>query len=605
MENVIKALEYMTIGSTLHDKDGKIIYSNPVFCKMFRVSNKKTINKNINNNYFLKNVNNKKNMDYINNNLQNIHDKIIKVNTYDEKTWIRINSITIKNGLDFYILTYEDISESYNISYLYEHIFNNINTGVIILKSKNGKDFYIKNINPYGCKIDNINDKSKLINKNITSFDLPIIDGHSVLEHIIDLWKTGKKKDFYNCHCKYGDNDNYRNISMIKVETSEIIILFDDITEQIKSKEKLEKSDRYKSIFLSNMSHEIRSPINSIVGFSEMLDEVKNDNEKLEEYIEIIKSSSQSLLKIIDDVLDFSKIEAGKLEISKKNFDINKILEELYITNKNKVKENVNLELITSKRSIKILNDEFRFKQIFNNLLSNSIKFTKNGSISFGYEKDGDLLKFFVKDTGVGIKDKDKEKLFNRFLQSKYSKGNMGHGLGLSIAKELSILMGGNMWFDSEYGKGTNFYFTLPNNRKVGRSKKTKTGNIDMYNTDFNGKAILIVEDIEFNIKLLKSYLNGTNCNIIIAENGNDALIKYNENKNIIDLILMDIQLPEMNGTEVTKIIRTIDTETPIIAQTAYAMKEEIDDIMKFGFDDLIKKPIRKEELIRIINKFI
>jgi len=604
MENVIKALEYMTIGATLHNKDGKIIYANPVFCKLFKTTNKQSVNKSINDKYFSKNVNNKKNLDFINDNIMGIHDKIIKVVSFDGQVWVRVNSTTIKNGEDFYFLTYEDISDSYNLSYLYEYIFNNMNMGVSIIKSINGKDFFVKDINPYACKINEIENKYNIINKNLNDFNIPIINGIPIYDYIKKVWDDGKEIEIMESKCEMNNITTWRNFKIIKVETGEIVILFEDITKDIKSKEKLEQSDKYKSMFLSNMSHEIRSPINSIVGFSEMLHDVKNNEEKLNEYIDIINNSSKSLMKIIDDVLDFSKIEAGKLEINKNNFSLNDVLEEIFLTNKNKLSSSVELKITIPPRGIKLLNDEFRFRQIFQNLINNAIKFTKKGYIEIGYEKKENFIEFFVKDTGQGIQKEEIQKLFGRFSQSKDNKQNIGHGLGLSISKELVSLMGGEMWVESEYNSGSNFFFTLPNNRKIGRNKNDKDSYDDL-NTDFNNKTIFIVEDIEFNIKLLKSYLENTNSNIIIAVDGNDALIKYNENKNNIDLILMDIQLPEMNGTEVTKIIRTIDTDTPIIAQTAYAMRDEVDDIMAFGFDDLIKKPIRKEELLKIINKYI
>ena len=602
MENVVKTLEYMTIGDTLHNKDGKIMYANPVFCKLFKTTNKESVGLQINDKYFSKIVNNKKNLDFINDNIIKIHDKIIKVKSFEEKVWIRVNSTTIKNGEDFYILTYENISESYNISYLYEHIFNNITMGVSIIKSSNGKDFFVKDLNPYACKINNIKDKYDIINKNLNNFDIPIVDDIPISKFIKEVWDSGKEKEIKGCKCVMNDITTWRNFKIVKAETGEIVILFEDITKDIESKEKLEQSDKYKSMFLSNMSHEIRSPINSIVGFAEMLHDVKHDEVKLNEYIDIINNSSKSLMKIIDDVLDFSKIEVGKLEINKKNFALNETLEELFLTNRSKLNPGTELKITIPPRGIKLLNDEFRFRQIFNNLINNAIKFTTEGHIEIGYDKKEEFVEFFVKDTGQGIKQEEKEKLFGRFSQLKDNKGHLGHGLGLSISKELVNLMGGEMWVESSYGKGSNFYFTLPNNRKIGRKKNSK---IDFYDTDFSDKTIFLVEDIEFNIKLLKSYLEDTNCKIIVAEDGNDALIQYNENKNDIDLILMDIQLPEMNGTEVTKIIRTIDTNTPIIAQTAYAMRDEVDDILSFGFDDLIKKPIRKEELLKMINKYI
>jgi len=604
MKNVIKTLEYMTTGSSLHDKDGKIIYANPVFCKLFKTTNKESIGKYINDENFGKSVNDKNNLDFIHNHINGVHDKIIKIKTFEEFIWIRVNSATIKNGEDFYILRFDDISESYNLTYLYEHIFNNMSMGVAILRSKDGEDFYIKDINPFACRMFNITNKNEIINQNLNNIVTILQNDGEILKAINETWQNSETQEINNYKCDHDGEVSWRNFKIIKVETGEIVILFEDITKDVISKEKLEQTDKYKSMFLSNMSHEIRSPINSIVGFSDMLHDVKNNEEKLNEYIDIIKNSSVSLMKIIDDVLDFSKIEAGKLEINKKNFDLNETIEEIFLTNKNKIGSGVELKLSIPPRGIKLLNDEYRFRQIFHNLISNAIKFTKNGTIEIGYVKKEEFIEFFVKDTGQGITKEDQDQLFNRFLQSKNNKSNLGHGLGLSISMELVSLMGGEMWVESDYGDGSEFYFSLPNNRKIGRKKNDINSYCDC-NFDFSNKTIFIVEDIEFNIKLLKSYLENTNAKIIIAEDGNDALIKYNEHKNVIDIILMDVQLPEMNGTEVTKIIRTIDTNTPIIAQTAYAMRDEVDDIMSFGFDDLIKKPIRKEELIKIISKYI
>ena len=164
--------------------------------------------------------------------------------------------------------------------------------------------------------------------------------------------------------------------------------------------------------------------------------------------------------------------------------------------------------------------------------------------------------------------------------------------------------MGGKILMESEYNKGTTFMFTIPNNKKLNKVKILKSDE-EYYDSNFNGKKILIVEDIDFNIKLLESYLEDTNATLIIAKDGNDAIFKYNEYKNDLNIILMDIQLPEMNGTDVTKIIRTVDKETPIIAQTAYAMKDDIQGIMDCGFNDIINKPIKKEDLLRMIYKYI
>jgi CheY-like chemotaxis protein len=383
--------------------------------------------------------------------------------------------------------------------------------------------------------------------------------------------------------------------------------MIDDITVETNMVYKLERSDKYKTEFLSNMSHEIRSPINSIIGFSELLKDVKDDQEKKEQYITIIQNSSESLTKIINDILDITKIQDGKLEINNSNFYLNSIMEELFLINKTKIKNvNITLKINIPKEDTMILSDNLRFVQIFNNLLNNAIKFTKNGFIEFGYIKKKDTIKFYVKDTGIGIKKEEQQKIFERYTQIKNIKQEkiIGYGLGLSISKELVDLMGGELKLESEYNNGSYFYFELPYNKKK-KIIKNLDNQKETYNYDFTGKNILIVEDIDFNIKLLQSYLEDTNANIIIATDGNEAILKYNENKQILDIILMDIQLPEMDGTDVTKIIRTIDKETPIIAQTAYAMKDDIDTIMNYGFNDILNKPIKKDDLLKIIYMYL
>lgn len=598
MDSAKKALEYMTIGASLHDKDGNIIYANPLFCKLFNTTLKETNNKSFNDNYFKNKIKNPFNLEYIHNNINNIHDKII--NIISSNTWIRVNSRTIKNGTEYYIITFDDISNSHNLAHLYENIFTKMYMGITIVKSTNGIDFFVKNINPFACKLNNIKNKTDIIGKDLSLFKS---DKFNLTKEFSKIWKNDNDIIINNCKCVFNGITTWRNIKLIKVETGEIIFMYDDITDYVTQEEKLIQADKYKSQFLSNMSHEIRNPINSIVGFSELLYDVKNNDEKLNDYINIINNSSKALVAIIDDVLDFSKIEEGKLEINKKDFNLNNILNEVYLTSKENINDKIKFNLKKQNGKIYIKNDEFRLRQILYNLISNAIKFTNDGNIDIDYKIKNDKIIISVEDSGQGISKIDQTKLFKRFSQSKHNKGNIGHGLGLSISKELVSLMGGDMWVKSTFGKGSTFFFSLPYNNKSYKNKNIDK--IDLYNINYNGKTILIVEDIEFNIKLLVSYLEETNANLIIATDGNDALIKYSENKDIIDIILMDIQLPEMDGTKVTSIIRTLDDETPIIAQTAYALRDEIDNIMSYGFNDLIKKPIRKEELIRIINKYI
>lgn len=603
MKDVIKTLEYLTIGATLHSTDGTILYANPSFCKLFNTSIRQTSGSRLTDLPFSSHIYNRESLQQVEDNLGDIRDKIIKIVDGEKRTWLRLNSLTVKNGRDYVILTYENVSDNYNLSYIYDQIFNKISIGVTILRTTDGVHFYVKDINPFALKVNNIKEKESVINRIIGETELPIINDKTMYEYIRNVWDTDEEQDITEAKFVFRGVISWKNIRMIKIETGEVVVIAEDITKVVETENELIKANQYKSIFLSNMSHEIRSPINSIVGFSEMLHDVKNNEKKLNEYLDIIQNSSKTLMKLIDDILDFSKIEAGKIEINKELFDVNKVITELYKVNKNKTKKAVELRLNTPSRRTSILNDEVRFRQVMQNLISNAIKFTNSGYIEIGYVKKGAVIEFYVKDTGIGINKEDKERLFDRFLQATNNKSNMGHGLGLSISKELVRLMGGDIWVDTEPRKGSTFKFTLPNGKTERR--QTDKSDEDICDIDLSGKTVFIVEDIDFNIKLLTSYLDGTNANIIVSKDGNDAIIKYNEHKKDIDIILMDIQLPELNGTEVTKIIRTLDNETPIIAQTAYAMRDEIDKIMSSGFTDIIKKPIRKEELLNVIGKFV
>lgn len=594
----MKTLEYMTIGASLHDANGVVIYVNPVFCKIFKTSNKIFNNIKLSTDIISSKIESTFNIfEFINNNLSNIDNLVFKINNNDEIKVIKSDSFMIKNGIDYYIVTYTDITDSVSQTYLYQEIFNNVKIGIITLKTKNGEDFYIKDINPFIEKLENVN-KDDIMDKNIKDF----LKNDDIINDIKNVWGSGIKKEIKNINCNGFNKQSWRNLYVHKISNGDIIILCEDITEIMETKKKFEEFDKQKTTFLSNMSHEIRSPINAIVGFTDLLND-ENSKKKQLEYVDIIKSNANMLTQLINDILDITKIEAGKLDVIKEEFNVNKIIEEVYTTTKSTISSDIEIKKNIPSENLYLLNDEFRFRQILNNLISNAKKFTKKGSIEIGYKTNDDFIIFYVKDSGIGIKDKDKDKVFKRFEQIKRS-SNIGYGLGLPICIQLIKLMDGEIWFDSEYNVGSTFYFKLPNNKKIDKKKK-HFNHISNNSPNLENKTILIAEDIEFNIKLLLSYLEKTGANLIIAVDGNDTLIKYNENKHNIDLILMDIQMPFMEGTEVAQIIRTIDKKTPIIAQTAFAMKEDIDNIMECGFDDIIKKPIRKEELLRIISKYI
>ena len=379
------------------------------------------------------------------------------------------------------------------------------------------------------------------------------------------------------------------------------------------AKEKAEESDKLKSAFLANMSHEIRTPMNAIIGFSNLL----NDNELLradkDELISHIIHNSSTLLHLIDDIIDIAKIEAGQLEINKKNCQINKILNELFETysEKKKLLHTKDIELVF-KPGIENINfttftDPIRIQQILTNLIDNALKFTEEGKIEIGYtikEKNKDsFLQFFVKDTGIGLSKDQQGQIFSRFTKFENDKKKLyrGAGLGLAICKNISNLLGGDIWVDSEPNQGSSFYFTIPY-LKVSEDDIILKENQEENSYNWENKTILIAEDEESNFRFLEIALAKTNVNIIRAHDGIEAIEKFQ--KNDVDLILMDIKMPNMDGLEATRRIRKIDVDIIIIAQTAFAMENDEKISIKAGCNDYIAKPIRKPKLLVLINKY-
>jgi PAS domain S-box-containing protein len=385
-----------------------------------------------------------------------------------------------------------------------------------------------------------------------------------------------------------------------------------------KAKERAERSDQLKSAFLANMSHEIRTPMNAIHGFLSLLsdDDVTTNHKK--EIIELARSSSNDLINIINDIIDISKIEADELTIEKALYYVNEIFQEIYdyylkdlsYLHKNKVQLKLEKDESNVEDKIALYTDKLRFKQVMNNLISNAIKFTDEGEIVFGYQRittgGRKLLRFFVKDTGIGIPEESQEYIFNRFskLDDKRKKTYKGTGLGLAISKKLVQMLGGKIGVHSEINKGSEFYFTLP--YKVLDNKETNLLHVPKtkVEVDWRNKVILVVEDTPSNYLLIENYLKSTKIQVFWAKTGKEAIDIFKETEHF-DLVLMDIQLPGINGYEVTKLIKAYNRNVPVIAQTAYALSDEKEYSLKEGCDDYIAKPFKKETLIEVLSKHI
>ncbi len=326
--------------------------------------------------------------------------------------------------------------------------------------------------------------------------------------------------------------------------------------------------------------------------------------------MEIINSRGNHLLQVIKDIIDLSKIDSDQLSLEEGEFNLNHVLDEIYSTFSKYIKEDqkkdIELELEKGKdyeHSV-VLADKIRLEQILTYLLTNAVKYTEEGGIKFGYEivhqTEKQQLKFFIQDTGVGIPKEKQDIIFERFRQSDDSKTREygGTGLGLSISKGLVEMMGGTIWLNSVPSEGTTFYFTLP----YKTSEETKKSQAQNENThymsyDWRGKTILIVEDDPLSSKFLEAILEDTGATILFATDGQEAIDITKKQENL-DMILMDIQLPGMNGNEATIEIRKIQNTIPVIAQTAHAMPEDKKKSLEAGCDDYITKPINMDVLL-------
>ena len=383
------------------------------------------------------------------------------------------------------------------------------------------------------------------------------------------------------------------------------------INDELKgAKEKAEESDKLKSAFLANMSHEIRTPMNAILGFSTLMRNRVLTDEKRKDYIDLINSNCRQLLRIITDIIDISKIEAGQISIFNKNFNLNKALQDLHLSFFNQIEamqKPIELVIKTglSNEYSSLFTDKVRLEQILSNLLSNAIKFTDRGKIEFGYYVDrrSDIV-FYVKDTGIGMTQEELKVIFDRFRQvsSSYNKIYGGTGLGLTISKGLAERLGGKIWVESEVEAGSVFYFNIPYKPGVPVDKPPQIEYTKNYL--WRGKTILIAEDEEVNYNLLETIIMPTKAKIIWAHNGLEA-IKICKDTPEIDVVLMDIKMPDLNGFEATKRIKKIRKKLPIIAQTAYAMSVDEDNCLRAGCDDYISKPLRIDDLLNKINNFL
>jgi signal transduction histidine kinase/CheY-like chemotaxis protein len=389
-----------------------------------------------------------------------------------------------------------------------------------------------------------------------------------------------------------------------------------DITEKmrmeqelISSKEKAEENDRLKTAFLHNISHEIRTPLNAIVGFSSFLNQPNISIDKRKEFTDIISLSSEQLLSIITDIISVATLEAGQERIHKKEIDINQTIGAVYeqfcikslypnitIHYHSEIKDNAS----------RILTDGVKLIQVLTNLVGNALKYTREGRVDFSCSIKNNELYFRIEDTGIGIPKHLHTKIFDRFWQvdSTVTREFGGTGLGLSISKAYVELMGGRIWLNSEPGIGSVFHFAVPY-EPVMNSSQAETETMEKR---FDGlaskKVILIAEDETNNFLLVQEYLSESMFKIIRVENGLDA-VNICKNRRDIDIILMDIKMPVMDGIEATRQIKIMKPEIPVIAVTAYAYDTDKKRLLESGFNEYLPKPLKKESLLKMLKQFI
>jgi len=398
-----------------------------------------------------------------------------------------------------------------------------------------------------------------------------------------------------------------------------------DITERkqaeqelIEAKERAEESDKLKTAFLNNISHEIRTPFNGILGFLSIIQDNDLTRSERDEYIDLTNKSAYRLINTINDIVEISQIQSGQMKMTASETNIKSLIDELFdhfVTDAEShgLEFTINNDLPDSLDCI--FTDRIKLKTVLSILIGNAIKFTKEGSIEFGCDlvetSHALSLRFFVKDTGIGISEDKLQVIFERFMQVDVSNTRQfeGSGLGLSISTAYVKMLGGKIWVESEAGKGSVFYFTIPYNvepeeKKVVKNVVSDEGAENKINPEISGLKILIVEDDQSSAKFVTLIVRIFSKEVLMASNGFEAVKACRENPDI-NLVLMDIQMPEMNGYEATRQIRQFNKEVIIIAQTAFGLIGDRIKAIDAGCNDYISKPIKKGELLSVIRKHI
>ena len=538
------------------------------------------------------------------------------LNKNKEKVWIRINASPVFDeigNVSGSISVFENINDRKNAEDELRKLIHAVeqSPGSIVITDTNGIIEYANTATGklWGATIEELtNGKNNIFGPGKIQDEF---------EHIRLSVKSGKiwEGEFQSFR-KNGDafwemttiSPVYNNRNTI----THFLAICEDVSERYKltqeltaAKEKAEESDRLKSAFLANISHEIRTPMNGILGFAELLKIPRLSQDAQKRYIHIIEESGTRMLNIINDIVDISKIESGQMDIHIQETNVNLLLKGLlhHFTPEARSRGlGLTCSASLSDQGSNIKTDQDKLKQILSNLIKNALKFTKAGAVNFGYTTKGDMLEFFVKDTGIGISNEQSEMIFERFRQgsNSFTRDYEGAGLGLSISKALVQMLGGKIWLNSEPGKGSDFFFHIPLTPQNIMSEEIKTSNFRK--PDSHSIHILIAEDDENSLLYVTAILEDENAIILEAKNGEQAVDLVKKHPEI-DLILMDLKMPCMDGFEAIRQIKKLRPSVPIIAQTAYAFSEDEEKARQAGCVDFLSKPLRKQVLLEKIHE--
>ena len=500
----------------------------------------------------------------------------------------------------------------------FRKLIEHLPIGIAVYKAVNhGEDFAFIDFNKAAESITNVTRK-EVLGKTLSEM-FPNMMHSDLFAGLKKVFKTGDSTYVPPFYYKDTIRKGWRENSLYKLQSGELVAIFRDVTElkiaekklkdrnkKLKvAKRKAEESDRLKSAFLANMSHEIRTPMNGILGFTDLLKEPGLTGEKQQSYIDIIQKSGNRMLNTVNDIIEISKIETGQVSMVLEDYDLNGQLNyQRYFFHFEAEKKGIKLLLEDKLKADEayIKADKMKIDSILSNLIKNAIKYSDSGAILLSCKKKKDNILFSVKDQGIGIPKSKQESIFDRFVRAdlSFASGYEGSGLGLSIVKSYVNMLGGKIWVDSEPGKGSTFYFSIkyipgtkPQNVEIGHNPE-KVDEME------EKKVILIAEDDDISYVLLESIFSDENFQLIQAKDGLEAVKLFAQNPGI-DLILMDINMPVMNGFEATRKIREINDKIPIIAQTAYALEGDREKSLEAGCSDYISKPIKKKDLLEKI----